>query len=98
MEYLLRVIKRDLAERTREIWSTMSSDIELAEDIFFDYYGQMGKRMYIIEKYERVFEVIKDLENGEWAVIGLDNACEETMSDWWKMIGREAVDLYNKEN
>lgn len=98
MEYLLRVIKRDLAERTKDIWSTMSSDIELTEDTFTDYYGQMGKLMYRVEKYEKVSEVMKDLEAGEWAVVGLDNACEETMTDWWKIIGREAVELYNKEN
>jgi len=98
MEYLLRVIKRDLADRAKEIWSTMSSDIELTEDAFVDFYGEMGKRMYIIEKYEKVSEVIKDLESGEWAVVGLDNACEDTMTDWWKMIGCEAVELFNKEN
>lgn len=98
MNYLLRVIKRDLAERTKDIWSTMSSDIELTEDTFTDYYGQMGKLMYRVEKYEKVSEVMKDLEAGEWAVVGLDQVCEETMTDWWKMIGREAVELYNKEN
>ena len=98
MEYLLRVIKRDLIERTKDIWSTMSSDIELKEDTFTDYYGQMGKLMYRVEKYKKVSEVIKDMETGEWAVVGLDQVCEETMTDWWKMIGREAVELYNKEN
>jgi len=98
MNYLLRTIRRDLAERTKDIWLTMSSDIELTEDIFFDYYGEMGKLMYRIEKYEKVSEVVKDIEAGIWAVAGLDQVCEDTMTHWWETVGLEAVELYNKEN
>lgn len=98
MEYLLRVIKQDLADRIKEIWPVMSADIELTEDAFADFYSEMGRLMYRIEKYENVSDVLKDVEQGEWAVVGLDQACEETMTDWWKTVGRQAVDLYNKEN
>lgn len=98
MEYLLRVIKRDVADSLKDIWETMSQDIELTEDAFADFYGSMGRFMYRLEKYEKLSEFVKDLEAGEWGVVGLDQACDGTMTDWWNKVTSQAYELYNKEN
>lgn len=97
MNYLLKAIKQDLAERTKDIWELRSEDLKLDEKEYAQHYADMGKFMYRIEAYTKVSEVFKDIESGDWGAVALDNACEDTMTDWWTTVGRQATRLYNKE-
>jgi hypothetical protein len=98
MKYILKAAQDLMEQSLIDIYTIMAQDLELDPATYQLHFKSMADHLFLIHSYTTYSALVKDIENGVWNVIGLDNHDYEQINDFSERVACRANDSYIKHN